>query len=149
VSAADVAALLDERAVLGVLARCAHALDRHDVDAWVDTFAPDGTFEVVVADGPRLHREEGHAELTAWMQGAPPGGQRLHLLGDPLVTLTGDEARVESYWVLLERDTDRRPALGAFGRYSDRLVKRDGQWRLAARRATVDANTRAAPTTPA
>ncbi len=141
----DVGALLDERAVLAVLARSAHALDRHDVDAWVDTFTPDGVFEVVVADGPRLHREEGHAELTTWAQATPTGGQRLHLLGDPLVTLTGDEAQVESYWVLLERDADRRPVLGAFGRYSDRLVKRDGRWRLASRHATVDANVRAGP----
>ena len=144
-SADQLAALLDERAVLAVLAASAHALDRHDVAAWVDTFTPDGVFDVVVAGGPRLHREAGQAELTRWVQAAPPGGERRHLLADPLVTLAGDEARVESYWVLLERDAQQHPVVGAFGSYSDRLVKRDGRWRIAERRAEVDANTRTGP----
>jgi 3-phenylpropionate/cinnamic acid dioxygenase small subunit len=142
VSAAELASLLDERAVLRVLAEYAHALDVHDVDSWVDTFTPDGIFDVVEAGGRRLHREVGHAELTRWAQGAPPGRQRHHVLADPLVTLDGDQARVESCWVLLERDEHAHPVVGAFGRYSDRLVKRDGRWRIAERRAEVEASTR-------
>jgi 3-phenylpropionate/cinnamic acid dioxygenase small subunit len=141
-SATELPSLLDERAVLHVLAEYAHALDAHDVDAWVDTFTPDGIFDVVEAGGPRLHREEGHADLTRWVRAAPPGGQRRHALTDPLVTVDGDEARVESCWVLLERDERAHPVVGAFGRYSDRLVKRDGRWRIAERRAEVEASTR-------
>jgi len=143
VSAAELAALLDERAVLRVLAEYAHALDAHDVETWVDTFTPDGIFDVVVAGGRRLHREEGRAALTRWAQAAPAGGQRRHVLADPIVTLDGDQARVESYWVLLERDDRARPVVGAFGRSSDRLVRLDGRWRIAERRAEVESTTRA------
>lgn len=141
-SAAELASLLDERAVLRVLAECAHALDGHDVAAWVDAFPPEGIFDVVEVGGRRLHREEGHADLTRWVQAAPAGRERRHVLADPLVALDGDEARVESCWVLLERDARAHPVVGAFGRYSDRLVKRDGRWRIAERRAEVEATTR-------
>jgi hypothetical protein len=151
VSAADVASLLDERAVLRVLAEYTHALDAHQVEAWVELFTPDGIFDVGEAGGRRLHREEGHAALTRWAQAAPSGGQRRHVLADPVVTLHGDEARVESCWVLLERDDAARPVVGAFGRYADRLVRYDGAWRIAERRAEVEGTTRtvAPPPRPA
>ena len=137
----DVAALLDERAVLAALAEYAHALDGHDVDRWVATFTSDGLFEVRY-DGRTVHREAGHAELRRWATAAPPGGSRRHLLADPLVTLDGDDAHVTSCWTLLERGPDGRPVVGAFGRYDDRLVKRDGVWRFASRLADIEATTR-------
>jgi ketosteroid isomerase-like protein len=65
-----------------------------------------------------------------------------------VIDVDGDEAHVESYWQLLERDGDGHPILVAFGRYHDRLVRDADRWRLAERHAEIDANTRTRPTSP-
>ena len=113
--AADfLAAVVDDPAIRAVLAECAQRLDAAD-PTWVDTFTPDGVFEVVdAATGHRLHRQEGHADLTRYVAGAPrPPNCRQHVVTNLVIDVDGDEAHVESYWQLLERDGDGHPILVA------------------------------------
>lgn len=140
--------LLEERAVLRALHEYGHAMDYGDEAAWVEAFTPDAVFDVVeVVGGRRVHREEGRGDLARYVAGYPkPPHFRKHVIVDPLIDIEGDRARVRAYWILLQRDdADGRPALAAFGHYDDRMVKLDGRWRIAERRAEVEATTAVAP----
>lgn len=136
--------LLEERAILRLLHRYGHAMDYGDEEAWVDVFTPDAVFDVVeVVGGRRVHREEGRAGFARYIAGygKPPAVYRKHIMVDPIIDVAGDEARVEAYWFFLVRDdATGHPAVVAFGRYHDRLVKLDGRWRIAERFAEVEAN---------
>jgi ketosteroid isomerase-like protein len=146
--AAQVAVLLEERAVLRTLHEYAHAMDYGDESAWVAAFTPDAVFDVVeVVGGRRVHREEGHGDLAAYVANYPkPPHFRKHVIVDPLIDIDGDEATVVAYWLLLQRDdADGTPSMAAFGHYRDRLVKQAGRWRIAHRFAEVEATTAAPP----
>jgi hypothetical protein len=71
-----------------------------------------------------------------------PPAFRKHVIVDPVVVVDGDEAEVDSYWILLHREaTDGTPVLAAFGRSHDRVVRLDGRWLIAERYAEVEATT--------
>ena len=98
--AGELELLLEERAILRALHRYAHAMDSGDEAAWVDSFTPDAVFDVVEAvGGRRVHREEGHGDLAAYVAGYPkPPSFRKHVIVDPVIHVDGDEARVAAYW---------------------------------------------------
>ena len=124
--AAALRALLDERAIIQLMHRYAHAMDYGDEAAWVDVFTPDAVFDVIESvGGQRIHREEGRGDLAAYVAAYPkPPAFRKHIIVDPVVEIDGDEAHVESYWILLHREqADGMPVLAAFGKSSDRVVK--------------------------
>ena len=134
--------LVDERAILRLLHEYAQAMDAGDEQAWVDCFTPDAVFDVVeVVGGRRVHREDGHGDLARYIGAYPkPPEFRKHLVAHPVIDVDGDTARMEAYWVLLERGSAGQPVLAAFGRYHDRLVRQDGRWRIAERFAEVEAS---------
>jgi len=43
----------------------------------------------------------------------------------------------QSYWQTVRRDKDGKMSAAAMGRSEDRLVKRNGQWRIQSRKLTV------------
>jgi 3-phenylpropionate/cinnamic acid dioxygenase small subunit len=144
VLASDVRLLLEERSILRLLHGYAHAMDQGRESEWVDTFTPDAIFDVVeVVGGVRVHREEGRGDLAAYVAAYPKPPQfRKHVVMDPIIEVDGDVARVEAYWLLLQRDDAfGMPVLAAFGHYHDRLVKAGGRWRIAERMAEVQAST--------
>jgi 3-phenylpropionate/cinnamic acid dioxygenase small subunit len=144
----ELSVLLEERAILRTLHEYAHAMDYGLEDAWVDTFTPDAIFDVVeVVGGRRVHREEGRGDLARYVASYPkPPRFRKHVIVDPVVDVDGDQARVEAYWLLLQRQDDAgTPEVAAFGRYHDRLVRSGGRWRIAERRAEVEATTAGPP----
>lgn len=147
---AELELLVEERAVLRTLHAYAQAMDYGDEEAWVDCFTADAVFDVVeVVGGRRIHREVGRDDLARYIAAYPkPPSFRKHVIVDPLVTVEGTRASVTAYWLLLQRDeAEGTPVVAAFGRYEDRLVKTDGRWRIADRRAEVEATT-AAPEPP-
>jgi hypothetical protein len=120
-------------------------MDYGDEAAWVDVFTEDAVFDVVeVVGGRRVHREEGRGDLARYVAGYPKPPQfRKHVVVDPIIDVAPDglSAKVEAYWLLLQRDDDTgRPVLSAFGHYDDRWVKQDGKWRIANRDAQVEAS---------
>ena len=53
--------------------------------------------------------------------------------------IDGDTAHAESYVIVVLVGADGRSAQFISGRYIDRLERRDGDWRIALRRSTVEA----------
>jgi 3-phenylpropionate/cinnamic acid dioxygenase small subunit len=145
----EILLLVEERAVLRTLHEYAHAMDHGDEEGWVDAFTPDAVFDVIdVVAGSRVHREDGHQDLAAYIAAYPkPPSFRKHVVVDPIVDidLDAEEARVRAYWLLLQRNDDGTPSVTAFGHYRDLLVKQDGRWRIKERYADVEATDFAPP----
>jgi 3-phenylpropionate/cinnamic acid dioxygenase small subunit len=74
--------------------------------------------------------------LTANL-GAPEAGfvnkANFHMLTNPLITLDGDRAHVESKYLFWTASPDNRPTPLLAGRYVDEFVRVGGQWRIARR----------------
>jgi 3-phenylpropionate/cinnamic acid dioxygenase small subunit len=112
----------DHVAITNLLARYCLTLDLDDVDAWVDLFTPDASYEVFGRSW------EGHAGLRDMMRAAPRG---LHLGGPPVIEMVApNEARTTQNLLFVEAKagTMRRSV------YTDQLRRTEGGWRIAKRR---------------
>ena len=120
----------DHDELRNLLQRYARAADARDVDALSDLFDPDATI-----DGSR-----GELALEAWLEamgGTPAFPASMHFIGDPLVEVTGDEARLDTYAVvhqLGDRSSGQQDlTLGI--RYLDVAVRDQAGWRIRSRTA--------------
>ena len=134
--------LADKLAIMDVLNRYARGIDRCDLAVLRDVWWPEA-----VAD-----YGSGEVGALAWSDGVVPALAAMrrtqHFLGNMLIDIDGAEATAETYcraWH--EVDTSEGPEEKEVGgRYLDRLVKRDGDWRILHRRYVMDWN-RNAPST--
>ncbi|MEV7007512.1 nuclear transport factor 2 family protein [Streptosporangium sp. NPDC051022] len=140
-----------EAAITKTLYRLAITLDYGDHEAWIDCFAPDAVFEMVeVSETDRVVRvrHDGRDALAAFIPGHSHAPQHFHkhLVGDPLIEITGDggdTATSTSYLTRLDKG-EAGPYLWSFGRYLDTFVRGDdGRWRVA--RRTIEVESRAVP----
>jgi ketosteroid isomerase-like protein len=130
----DVQHLKDRTEILDCLARHARGHDRHDAELLTSTYHEDGVDEhgYAVNAGPQ------YAEW-ANAQHAASSLSHLHNITTHLCEIDGDVAHCESYTMVVLLSPDGKTATIMNGRYLDRLEKRDGTWRIAVRRSTVDA----------
>lgn len=131
---ADVRYLKDRFEIQDCIARHARGHDRHDVELLASTYHVDGV------------DEHGHAvnpgpDYASWANQthAATSVSHLHNVTTHLCEIDGDVAHCESYVMVVLVSPDRTTTSLMNGRYIDRLERRDGQWRIAVRRATVDA----------
>lgn len=131
---AAIDAMLAREAIRAALARYMRGQDRldpvlhrsafHD-DAWVDCGLMQGTAD----------------EFVAFAQGflADLGGSQ-HLIGQSDITVHGDTASGEVYFLAWHRLTDAEGEkdLIVAGRYVDEYARRDGDWRIVRRRELID-----------
>jgi hypothetical protein len=126
--------LLDLDAIDTALSTYCRGIDRHDVDIINSAYFPDaqdnhGPFRNTVSNG-----------FAQWGNALHAGKTRAHMhnLTTRWVELQGDVASTDTYvlFALLLKDRDE-VELGS-GRYLDRLERRDGSWRIARRRTTID-----------
>jgi 3-phenylpropionate/cinnamic acid dioxygenase small subunit len=137
--------LEDERAILRTLSLYAHYLDSGRDDDWLDLFTDDAVLNVrrrVAGSASQPHRHTGKEELRKFVtehskMAAPPASYDKHLYSSPLLTVDGDEARVEQYAAGLDDDPSG-PSLGRFGRTFDHLVRQGGRWRFKERIIVTD-----------
>lgn len=129
----DVQHLLDRTAILDCIANHARGSDRHDVELLTGTYHDDGV------------DEHGHAltpgpEYAEFMNGvhAATTQNHTHNITTHTCEIDGDEAHAESYVLVALLAPDGAAAQLMSGRYLDRLEKRDGTWRIAERRSTVE-----------
>lgn len=143
-----VALLLAEREILRTISQYGHAIDSGDEGAWLDCFTEDGIFDVrrralSGAGQAKLPvRCVGRAELAGFAaaHSRPPARYHIHTVGSPHITVTDQQARVDSKFVRLDADADGAPVVASFGLYRDRFVRcADGRWRLMERIAEVQA----------
>lgn len=139
--AARLAALEDEQGILRTFCQYGQAADYGLDDQYVDCFTEDAVLEHRRRAGMRpSERIQGYAALAANAAShtRPPNAYHKYLVMEPLITLNGDEATVESYFARLN-DGPQGPFIWAFGRYRDRMVKcKDGKWRFKERIIEVE-----------
>jgi hypothetical protein len=129
----ELAYLKDRQAILDCIARNARGCDRHDAELLASAYHPDGVDEhgFAVNPGPQFP-EWANAAHNAMSQ------QSMHNITTHSCEIEGDVAHAESYSVGLFLDPDGKTARVLAGRYADRLERREGAWRIALRRTTVD-----------
>jgi uncharacterized protein (TIGR02246 family) len=115
------------------------ALDGKDFRAYAALFARDGVFE---AGDMRAVGREAIFALVDGMVGTlltERGGDDFHVVANVVIELTGDDrAAASSTWVYVVRGDGDVPELAKIGHYEDELVREDGAWRFALRRAPTD-----------
>jgi hypothetical protein len=129
----DVQHLKDRAEILDCVARHARGCDRHDADLISSAYFPDATDEHGQSrnDGP---------DYAAWANQVHAATSRVHTHNITTHTceIDGDVAHADSYSIVVLLGNDGATAQFISGRYIDRLERRDGQWRIALRRSTVE-----------
>ena len=130
----DVRYLKDRTEILDCVARHARGCDRHDIDLITAAYHDDAVDEHGLASnaGPeygewanRIHAETSQVHT--------------HNITTHSCDIDGDTAHAESYVLVVLIGNDGTTAQFISGRYLDRLERREGQWRIAIRRSTVEA----------
>jgi len=126
--------MVDREQIRDRLARLARGEDRRDATLIRGCFWPDAAVDLGIFTG---HFDD----YLAWVvPGAPSIPVTLHTLGQSLIELGGDTARVETHVTAYHRidmgNQERDMVIG--GRYLDRLEKRGGEWRIAHRTMLYD-----------
>jgi len=129
----DVAYLMYRQAIIDCIAAHARGHDRHDSEILTSTYHDDGVDEhgTTVNRGP---------EYAAWAntQHAASSQTHLHHVTTHSCEIDGESAHAESYVMVTMLSPDGGTAIVMCGRYVDRLERRDGAWRIAVRRSTVE-----------
>lgn len=133
-SAEELDGLANRERIRDCIARLARGEDRRDPALITAAYWPDATNEYGVWSG----------DFAAYLAWVVPGADAIkvtqHVLGQSLIDLDGDTARVETHVSSYHRVDmgagDRDTMIG--GRYLDRLEKRGGEWRIAERTLIYD-----------
>jgi hypothetical protein len=128
----EVQELRDRQAIHDCLVRYSRGLDRHDSELLASVYHGDAVDHHGDFLGPP-------AEFVPWVNGVHEAGYvaHQHFVTNSTVEIHGDVAHSEVYvQVVLRRKEGPLDICG--GRYLDRLERRDGEWRIAAREVLVD-----------
>lgn len=129
----DINYLKDRLAIQDLIAGHARGHDRHDVALLSGAYHADGIDE----HGHAINKGPDYAE---WANAIHAKGSELHLhnITTHLCEIDGDVAHCESYVLVSLLDRGGKTARLINGRYVDRIERRDGQWKIALRRSTLD-----------
>lgn len=125
--------LMDRSAILDCIARNARGCDRHDADVLSSSYHHDGIDE----HGYAVNPGPGYAEYANAVHTAG-SVHNMHNITTHTCEIDGDAAHAESYVIGLFLNKDGKTGRLIAGRYVDRLERRDGEWRIALRRSTVE-----------
>lgn len=119
------------------LARYCRGVDRRDAALIKSAYHPDAHDDHGAWAG---NAHEFADWLVERMKGRKLVGQ--HHVTNVYIELSGDHARVESYYLayhpILDPDTGEEVLLQDGGRYLDRFERRAGEWKILERRVLVD-----------
>ena len=127
--------LLDREAIRTVKARYCRFLDTKDWDNFIALFTPEAILDVQEDSGkPPIH---GRAAVLDQVRFAVTDARTAHQVHSSEIDLRGDEAHVIT--AMQDRvvwEPGKCPIPGAqsitgFGHYTERYVRRDGEWRIA------------------
>ncbi|MEU6201227.1 nuclear transport factor 2 family protein [Streptomyces sp. NPDC047061] len=129
----EVRYLTDRQEILDCIARHARGHDRFDGTLLTATYHEDGIDE----HGSAVQLPDAYAQ---WAQAVHAKTAELHThnITTHLCEIDGDTAHCESYVIVGLLYRDGRTAQLMSGRYIDRMERRDGTWRIAVRRCTVE-----------
>lgn len=117
----------DRHEIRECLLRYTRGVDRHDKALMMSAYHPNAVDEHGVARGTA-------ADFCDWAIGwhGEFQHQHQHIINNTVIDLDGDTAHSETYYTFFGDNREGPPTL-AFGRYVDRLEKRNGEWRIAFR----------------
>jgi hypothetical protein len=125
---AELREMLDHHGIRKALATYCRGSDRADEKLMRSVYTEDSWDDhgIVQADGAEFSRVmcQMVIETTNTMS---------HTLGQSLITVDGDEAAAETYFiaVALDGEADGKPFCNQLGgRFVDRLVREDGEWKV-------------------
>lgn len=129
----DVQYLKDRLEILDCVQAQARGHDRHDAGLLTSVYHEDGWDEhgVFVNAGP---------DYAGWANETHARGSQanMHHITTHSCEIDGDTAHADSYVIGAMLNHDGVTARLLCGRYIDRLERRDGMWRIAVRRSTVE-----------
>jgi hypothetical protein len=129
----DVTYLMDRTAIIDCIAGHARGCDRHDASLISAAYHTDGIDEhgFVTNVG---------AEYGDWANRTHAATSQVHThnITTHSCEIDGNSAHAESYVIVVLLSLDGRTAQFISGRYIDHLERRDGKWRIAVRRSTVE-----------
>lgn len=135
--------LIDRAAIQEVMQQYVWSVDSLDADGYVAVFTEDAEID---SNGSVIRGHEAirkvvtdlAARYEANRAAGRPAGRLYHVISNERIAFASpDEALYQSYWQTMRRGEDGRYVAGGFGRSEDRLVKRDGQWRIRSRKLVV------------
>jgi hypothetical protein len=134
----EVQRLVDRQAIVDCLHRYSRGLDRLDRDCLASAYHPDA------ADHHGAFRGR-PSEFVEWATNLLRGEWdiSLHVLDVNNVEIDGDVAHSECYVLFSQRRVDGEGLDFGGARYLDRLERRDGEWKIAARQLIIDWTARA------
>ena len=124
--------LLDAFEVQQFIQRTAALLNAEKLSEWLEQFHSDGLYEIT-AYSTELGKE------LAWWRHVRDPAKRLHVLGPPLVSVTGDAARGQTAFSVFRTLPTGETSLFVVGRYLDELVRVGSGWRFSVHRVQVEA----------
>ena len=124
----------DRQEILACIVRNARGCDRHHSQMLSSSYHADGIDEHGLANiiaGP---------EYCEWANEVHTKGslQNMHHITTHSCEIDGDVAHADSYVIGLFLNPDGEAARLLAGRYLDRLERRNGEWKIALRRCTVE-----------
>lgn len=124
----------DELQILALLREYNRAIDAGDDAAWAATFIANGIFHHPARDWNGTEQlREFCATRTAGFKEAPLTDMR-HWNDAIDILISGDEAKVTCDLAVIGKKRETGKAtLAAWGKYDDRLVRCDGNWRFTSR----------------
>jgi hypothetical protein len=125
--------LYDKQQIREVVERFARGNDRRDRELFTSCYHPDALDDRAMYVG-------GPAELFDWCVPSHLCYYRTHqhIVTNHVCEIDGDVAHAETYWMFagMLNEGDKLTLFG--GRYIDRFEKRDGVWKIAARKTVVE-----------
>ena len=125
--------LKDRQDILDCIQRESRARDRQDVDMIAGCWWEDGVDE----HGPSVSRAADYP-ARANAGHAANFNMTSHNITNQICNIEGDTAYCESYVIGGLFWLDGKTTTIAFGRYIDQVEKRNGEWRIATRRCTIE-----------
>jgi len=123
----------DRLAIRELLDSYADAVCINDAEAWADTWAEDGIWEL--PDYPQIGTIRGKDKIVAAWKGAMAQYPGVIFVSTPgSITVNGNEAVARSYSSEVFDDIKTGKTTRDRGRYDDVLVKRGGRWLFKSRR---------------
>ena len=137
----------DRLAICDLKARYCRLMDTKQWDQWRELFTEDYVLDTSAAGGgPPVH---GRDAVMAAVLSSIEHAVTAHQVHFPEITLNGDEAL--AVFPMQDRVLwgPARPSITGYGHYHDRLVRRHGEWKIAALKLTrLHVDVAPAPPTP-
>ena len=123
----------DYLAICELKARYCRFLDTKQWDSWTDLFTADLLLDTSEAGGPPPI--SGRSDAIAMVRQNIETAQTAHQVHSPEIVIHGDSA--EGIWAMQDRVIwPQQQAVTGYGHYTERYVKRDGAWKIAASKLT-------------